>query len=208
MARCRTPADGEDDRMIHERASLRQRHIMQDMTTRIVPIEPQWFMQKAEVQSRTWRELNQGHIPQDIVDAITPAFALKLTRGHAADPNQVVLIALADDRVVGFIELLRTPRPPDQSARGRGTGVIVRVGIRASPRSRPRSGRSRTAGSRQRPARLVGRRFQHQRSGILPTHRIPRDRTDPDRGYGAGTRNDQLLAGRWSSCRSSCCARR
>lgn len=97
--------------MIHERASLRQRHIMQDMTTRIVPIEPQWFMQKAEVQSRTWRELNQGHIPQDIVDAITPAFALKLTRGHAADPNQVVLIALADDRVVGFIELLRTPRP-------------------------------------------------------------------------------------------------
>ena len=76
--------------MIHERASLRQRHIMQDMTTRIVPIEPQWFMQKAEVQSRTWRELNQGHIPQDIVDAITPAFALKLTRGHAADPNQVV----------------------------------------------------------------------------------------------------------------------
>lgn len=100
------------DRLIHERASLRQRHIMQDMTTRIVPIEPQWFMQKAEVQSRTWRELNQGHIPQDIVDAITPAFALKLTRGHAADPNQVVLIALADDRVVGFIELLRTPRPP------------------------------------------------------------------------------------------------
>lgn len=85
--------------MIHERASLRQRHIMQD-----VPIEPQWFMQKAEVQSRTWRELNQGHIPQDIVDAITPAFALKLTRGHAADPNQVVLIALADDRVVGFAE--------------------------------------------------------------------------------------------------------
>ena len=61
---------------------------MQDMTTRIVPIEPQWFMQKAEVQSRTWRELNQGHIPQDIVDATTPAFALKLTRGHAADPNQ------------------------------------------------------------------------------------------------------------------------
>lgn len=93
-------------------AGERQRHIMQDMTTRIVPIEPQWFMQKAEVQSRTWRELNQGHIPQDIVDAITPAFALKLTRGHAADPNQVVLIALADDRVVGFIELLRTPRPP------------------------------------------------------------------------------------------------
>ena len=112
MARCRTPADGEDDRLIHERASLRQRHIMQDMTTRIVPIESQWFMQKAEVQSRTWRELNQGHIPQDIVDAITPAFALKLTRGHAADPNQVVLIALADDRVVGFIELLRTPRSP------------------------------------------------------------------------------------------------
>lgn len=92
------------DRLIHERASLRQRYIMQGMTTRIVPIEPQWFMQKAEVQSRTWRELNQGHIPQDIVDAITPAFALKLTRGHAADPNQVVLIALADDRVVGFAE--------------------------------------------------------------------------------------------------------
>ena len=207
MARCRTPADGEDDRLIHERASLptayNARHDNPHCSHRAAVV-----MQKAEVQSRTWRELNQGHIPQDIVDAITPAFALKLTRGHAADPNQVVLIALADDRVVGFIELLRTPRSPDQSARGRGTGVIVRVGIRASPRSRPRSGRSRTAGSRQRPARLVGRRFQHQRSGILPTHRIPRDRTDPDRGYGAGTRNDQLLAGRWSSCRSSCCARR
>ena len=42
----------------------------------------------------------------------SPRHSHSLTRGHAADPNQVVLIALADDRVVGFIELLRTPRPP------------------------------------------------------------------------------------------------
>lgn len=62
---------------------------MQDMTTRIVPIEPQWFMQKAEVQSRTWRELNQGHIPQDIVDAITPAFALKLTVATPPTPTRL-----------------------------------------------------------------------------------------------------------------------
>lgn len=51
---------------------------MGGMTIRIVPIEPPWFEEKAQVQSCTWRELNQGHIPQGIVDAITPEFALKL----------------------------------------------------------------------------------------------------------------------------------
>ncbi|KFI51817.1 GNAT family N-acetyltransferase [Bifidobacterium biavatii] len=82
------------------------------MTIRIVPIEPRWFEEKAQVQSRTWRELNQGHIPQEIVDAITPQFALKLTEAHAKDPDQVTLVALDDDHVIGFAELLRTPRPP------------------------------------------------------------------------------------------------
>ena len=43
---------------------------MGGMTIRIVPIEPPWFEEKAQVQSCTWRELNQGHIPQGIVDAI------------------------------------------------------------------------------------------------------------------------------------------
>lgn len=56
---------------------------MGGMTIRIVSIEPPWFEEKAQVQSCTWRELNQGHIPQEIVDAITPEFALKLTRSHA-----------------------------------------------------------------------------------------------------------------------------
>ena len=36
---------------------------MGGMTIRIVPIEPPWFEEKAQVQSCTWRELNQGHIP-------------------------------------------------------------------------------------------------------------------------------------------------
>ena len=35
---------------------------MGGMTIRIVPIEPPWFEEKAQVQSCTWRELNQGHI--------------------------------------------------------------------------------------------------------------------------------------------------
>lgn len=60
---------------------------MGGMTIRIVSIEPPWFEEKAQVQSCTWRELNQGHIPQEIVDAITPEFALKLTRSHAKDPK-------------------------------------------------------------------------------------------------------------------------
>ena len=85
---------------------------MNRMTIRVVPIEPQWFEQKAKVQSLTWHELNQGHIPQEIVDAITPEFALKLTRNAAHNHNQVTLVALDDDRVIGFTELLRTPRPP------------------------------------------------------------------------------------------------
>ncbi|NMM97931.1 GNAT family acetyltransferase [Bifidobacterium sp. DSM 109959] len=82
------------------------------MTISIAPIEPQWFEEKAQVQSQTWRELNQGKISQEIVDAITPQFALKLTEAHAKDPDQVVLVALDDDHVIGFAELLRTPRPP------------------------------------------------------------------------------------------------
>ncbi|KAA8815316.1 GNAT family N-acetyltransferase [Bifidobacterium callitrichos] len=82
------------------------------MTLRIAPIEPQWFEQKAQVQSHTWHELNQDHIPQGIVDAITPEFALRLTRNAVHDRNQVTLVALDDDQVIGFTELLRAPRPP------------------------------------------------------------------------------------------------
>lgn len=62
---------------------------MGGMTIRIVPIEPPWFEEKAQVQSCTWRELNQGHIPQGIVDAITPEFALKLTRSHDTSPSSL-----------------------------------------------------------------------------------------------------------------------
>lgn len=91
---------------------LTNRPTMGGMTIRIVPIEPPWFEEKAQVQSCTWRELNQGHIPQEIVDAITPEFALKLTRSHAKDPNQVVLVALENNHVIGFAELLQTPRSP------------------------------------------------------------------------------------------------
>ena len=91
---------------------LTNRPTMGGMTIRIVPIEPPWFEEKAQVQSCTWRELNQGHIPQGIVDAITPEFALKLTRSHTKDPNQVVLVALENNHVIGFAELLQTPRSP------------------------------------------------------------------------------------------------
>lgn len=91
---------------------LTNRPTMGGMTIRIVSIEPPWFEEKAQVQSCTWRELNQGHIPQEIVDAITPEFALKLTRSHAKDPNQVVLVALENNHVIGFAELLQTPRSP------------------------------------------------------------------------------------------------
>ena len=100
---------------------------MGGMTIRIVSIEPPWFEEKAQVQSCTWRELNQGHIPQEIVDAITPEFALKLTRSHAKDPNQVVLVALENNHVIGFAELLQTPRSPNQTVRGCGTGLSLYV---------------------------------------------------------------------------------
>ncbi|MCH9276624.1 GNAT family N-acetyltransferase [Bifidobacterium amazonense] len=85
---------------------------MSRMGILIAPIEPQWYEQKAAVQSRTWRELNQGKIDQRIVDLITPQFALKLTETFVKDPDQVTLVALDDDKVIGFAELLRTPRPP------------------------------------------------------------------------------------------------
>ncbi|KAB8289567.1 GNAT family N-acetyltransferase [Bifidobacterium avesanii] len=116
------------------------------MAVRIAPIEPRWFEEKARVQSRAWRELNQGNIPQEIVDAITPRFAFKLTQAHAEDPNQVVLVALDDGHVIGFAELLRTPRPPidrpeaaelaslyvlaDRHRRGVGR-MLVEAGMRA-----------------------------------------------------------------------------
>lgn len=80
---------------------------MGGMTIRIVSIEPPWFEEKAQVQSCTWRELNQGHIPQEIVDAITPEFALKLTRSHAKDPNQVVLVALENNHVIGLLSFCK-----------------------------------------------------------------------------------------------------
>ena len=116
------------------------------MTVRIVPIAPQWFEQKAQVQSRAWHDLNQGNIPQEIVDEITPEFALALTRRFADDPNQVTLVALDGDRVIGFAELLRTPRTPidrpgaaelaslyvDSDSHRRGVGrMLVEAGKRA-----------------------------------------------------------------------------
>lgn len=82
------------------------------MTIDVRPIEPRWYEEKSAVQSRTWRELNQGKISQEIVDAITPEFALRLTQRHASDPGQAMLVALDDGHVIGFAELLHTPRPP------------------------------------------------------------------------------------------------
>lgn len=58
------------------------------MTIDVRPIEPRWYEEKSAVQSRTWRELNQGKISQEIVDAIAPEFALRLTQRHASDPGQ------------------------------------------------------------------------------------------------------------------------
>lgn len=119
---------------------------MNCMTIRIVPIEPKWFEQKAQVQSRTWRELNQGRIPQGIVDAITPEFALALTRKATQNRDQVTLVAVDADQVIGFAELLRTPRPPTdrpgaaelaslyvlESQHHRGAGrMLVEAGQRA-----------------------------------------------------------------------------
>lgn len=82
------------------------------MTIRITAIEPKWFEQKACVQSRAWKELNQGVLPQELVDIISPEFALKLTIKQAEDPNQITLIALDDEKVIGFADFLHTPRPP------------------------------------------------------------------------------------------------
>ena len=102
---------------------------MGGMTIRIVPIEPPWFEEKAQVQSCTWRELNQGHIPQGIVDAITPEFALKLTRSHAKDPNQVVLVALENNHVIGFAELLQTPRSPIKRSEAAELASLYRLAL-------------------------------------------------------------------------------
>ncbi|NMM93023.1 GNAT family N-acetyltransferase [Bifidobacterium oedipodis] len=90
------------------------------MTITVIPIEPRWFKEKAEVQSITWRQTYEGTLPQDIIEAITPEFALQLTRRHAqGDPGQAVtLVALetdeisGDEHVIGFAEVLRHPREP------------------------------------------------------------------------------------------------
>ena len=137
---------------------------MGGMTIRIVSIEPPWFEEKAQVQSCTWRELNQGHIPQGIVDAITPEFALKLTRSHAKDPNQVVLVALENNHVIGFAELLQTPRSPIKRSEAAELASLYVLDIIKG---------IRPTRHRQRSARLVGRRIQHQRPRFLPSHRLP-----------------------------------
>ena len=90
------------------------------MSITVMPIEPQWFKEKAEVQSITWRETYEGMLPQDVIEAITPEFALQLTRRHAQnDPGRAVtLVALetndtsGDTHVIGFTEVLRHPREP------------------------------------------------------------------------------------------------
>ena len=94
------------------------------MSISIERITPRWYEQKALVQSTTWRETNEGSIPQSIIEAITPQFALELTEQQSQDQNQISLIALQIDshrssqlpadeaHVIGFAEILRTPRSP------------------------------------------------------------------------------------------------
>ena len=65
--------------------------------------------QKAEVHARTWRETYSGLLPLELVDAITPAFALKVTRLH---DFRMVLLAMDGDAVVGYAEYLNPARPP------------------------------------------------------------------------------------------------
>lgn len=98
------------------------------MAVVIEHIQPRWYRQKAQIQSDLWRELTADHLPRHIADAITPDYALQLTRRHAEKPNQMTLVAIeyrdndgtapaADSirdtgRVIGFTEVLCTPRPP------------------------------------------------------------------------------------------------
>ena len=48
-------------------------------------------------------------LPQELVDAITPAFALKVTRLH---DFHTVLLAVDGDVVVGYAEYVNPARPP------------------------------------------------------------------------------------------------
>lgn len=67
------------------------------------------FEAKARVHSQTWHETYQGKLPQWLVDKITPEFALDVTKRH--DPANV-FVALVDDEVVGYAELVNPAREP------------------------------------------------------------------------------------------------
>ncbi|WEV66887.1 GNAT family N-acetyltransferase [Bifidobacterium sp. ESL0769] len=72
-------------------------------------ITPADFQAKAEVHSQTWCETYQGKLPQWLVDKITPEFALEVTKRH--DPANV-FVALMDDEMVGYAELVNPAREP------------------------------------------------------------------------------------------------
>ena len=118
------------------------------------------------------------------------------------------LIALADDRVVGFIELLRTPRPPinrPEAAELASLYVLESEHRHGVGRALVEAGRQ-AVGNDRLVLWVVG--FNTNAQGFyrhIGFHETGLTQTEDT---GAGTRNDQLLAGRWSSCRSSCCARR
>ena len=87
------------------------------MTIRIEPIGPQWYEEKARLHSALWRSTYAGMLPQEVLDAVTPGFALEVTRRHAAEPDTAQFVALEDDgagnrHVVGFAEVMRQARPP------------------------------------------------------------------------------------------------
>lgn len=76
---------------------------------RIRRLTPDFLEQKAEVHARTWQETYSGLLPPELVDAITPAFALKVTRLH---DFRTVLLAMDGDAVVGYAEYVNPARPP------------------------------------------------------------------------------------------------
>ena len=61
------------------------------------------------MHSLTWRETYAGLLPQQLIDLVTPEFALRSTLTH---PMETTYLAVLDGTVIGFADFADPARPP------------------------------------------------------------------------------------------------
>lgn len=93
------------------------------------PARPEDASRIAEIHVRTWQDAYRGHMPDALLDAMTPAERIPMWSGMLAAPRArtVTLVADEEDRVMGFCSAgpARLVDTPDTDITGEMYAIYV-----------------------------------------------------------------------------------